>query len=105
MKAVRCVRHGPPEALVVEDIAAPAPGPGEVLVAVKAAGVNFPDTLIIQDKYQFKPALPFTPGGELAGVVQRGRRRCHAREARAERHRLHRLGCVRGTGDRRGRTR
>jgi NADPH2:quinone reductase len=69
MKAVRCVRHGPPEALIVEDVAAPAPGPGEVLVTVKAAGVNFPDTLIIQDKYQFKPALPFTPGGELAGVV------------------------------------
>ena len=69
MKALRCVRHGPPEALVVEDIDAPIPGPGEVLVQVKAAGVNFPDSLIIQNKYQFKPALPFTPGGELAGIV------------------------------------
>ena len=69
MKALRCVRHGPPETLVVEDIDAPSPGPGEVLVQVKAAGVNFPDTLIIQNKYQFKPALPFTPGGELAGIV------------------------------------
>ena len=69
MKAVRCVRHGPPEMLVVEDIDAPIPGPGEVLVQVKAAGVNFPDSLIIQNKYQFKPALPFTPGGELAGIV------------------------------------
>ena len=69
MKAVRCMRHGPPEALVVQDIETPVPQTGEVLVEVKAAGVNFPDTLIIQDKYQFKPALPFTPGGELAGVV------------------------------------
>ena len=69
MKAVRCVRHGPPEALVVQDVDTPVPQAGEVLVSVKAAGVNFPDTLIIQDKYQFKPALPFTPGGELAGVV------------------------------------
>ncbi|HET9976799.1 MAG TPA: NADPH:quinone oxidoreductase family protein [Burkholderiaceae bacterium] len=69
MKALRCVRHGLPDTLVVEDIDAPLPGPGQVLVQVKAAGVNFPDTLIIQDKYQFKPALPFTPGGELAGIV------------------------------------
>ena len=69
MKALRCVRHGLPETLVVEDIDAPSAGPGEVLVQVKAAGVNFPDTLIIQNKYQFKPALPFTPGGELAGTV------------------------------------
>lgn len=69
MKALRCVRHGPPDALVVEHLDAPSPGPGEVLVQVKAAGVNFPDTLIIQNKYQFKPALPFTPGGELAGIV------------------------------------
>ena len=69
MKAVRCNRHGGPETLVVEDIAVPAPQAGEVLVEVKAAGINFPDALIIQNKYQFKPALPFTPGGELAGVV------------------------------------
>ena len=69
MKALRCVRHGPPESLVVEDVAPPVPGSGEVLVQVKAAGVNFPDALIIQNKYQFKPELPFTPGGELAGIV------------------------------------
>jgi len=69
MKAVRCNQHGGPELLTVEDIAAPVPKAGEVLVSVKAAGVNFPDALIIQNKYQFKPALPFTPGGELAGVV------------------------------------
>jgi NADPH2:quinone reductase len=69
VKAVRCVRHGPPDSLEVHDVATPVPGPGEVLVQVKATGVNFPDTLIIQNKYQFKPALPFTPGGELAGIV------------------------------------
>ena len=69
MKALRCNQHGGPELLTVEDIAAPVPKAGEVLVNVKAAGVNFPDALIIQNKYQFKPALPFTPGGELAGVV------------------------------------
>ena len=69
MKALRCSQHGGPELLTVEDIAAPVPKAGEVLVNVKAAGINFPDALIIQNKYQFKPALPFTPGGELAGVV------------------------------------
>ena len=69
MKALRCSQHGGPELLTVEDVAAPVPKAGEVLVNVKAAGVNFPDALIIQNKYQFKPALPFTPGGELAGVV------------------------------------
>jgi NADPH2:quinone reductase len=63
-------RFGPPETLAVEDIPSPVPGPGEVLVRVKAAGVNFPDSLIIQDKYQFKPPLPFSPGGELAGVIE-----------------------------------
>ena len=69
MKAVVCHRYGVPDSLTVEDIATPQPGPDEVLVSVKAAGVNFPDALIIQGKYQFKPPLPFTPGGELAGIV------------------------------------
>jgi len=69
MKAVRCIQHGGPQLLVVEDIPVPQLKAGEVLVTVKAAGVNFPDGLIIQNKYQFKPELPFTPGGELAGVV------------------------------------
>ena len=69
MKAVLCKFHGLPESLVVEDIESPVPGDGEVLVHVRAAGVNFPDALIIQNKYQIKPPLPFTPGGELAGVV------------------------------------
>ncbi|MGI9438287.1 MAG: NADPH:quinone oxidoreductase family protein [Parvibaculales bacterium] len=71
MKAVLCKEFGPPESLVVEDIEAPEPGPGEVVLDVHAAAVNFPDVLIIQNKYQFKPPLPFSPGGEVAGVVSK----------------------------------
>src|SRR5437870_13062010 len=70
VKAVLCKQYGPPETLVVEELPSPRAGPGEVVVAVKAASVNFPDVLIIQNKYQFKPPLPFSPGSELAGVVQ-----------------------------------
>ena len=70
MKAVLCRQFGPPDSLVVEELASPRAGPGEVVVSVKAASVNFPDVLIIQNKYQFKPPLPFSPGSELAGVVK-----------------------------------
>lgn len=70
MKAVLCKQFGPPSSLVVEDIPAPTPGAGQVLVEVHAAGVNFPDTLIIQGIYQFKPELPFSPGAEVAGIVK-----------------------------------
>src|SRR5882672_8838981 len=70
MKAVLCKQYGPPETLVVEDVPSPRAGPGEAVVSVKAASVNFPDVLIIQNKYQFKPPLPFSPGSELAGVVK-----------------------------------
>ncbi|MFO0460963.1 MAG: NADPH:quinone oxidoreductase family protein [Burkholderiales bacterium] len=69
MKAVLCKEWGPAESLVVEDVPARDPGPGEVRVRVKAAGVNFPDVLIIQKKYQMQPALPFSPGSEAAGEV------------------------------------
>jgi NADPH2:quinone reductase len=69
MKAVICRAYGPPASLVVEDLPTPLPQPGEIVVAVKAAGVNFPDTLIVQGKYQFKPEPPFSPGAEIAGVV------------------------------------
>jgi len=69
MRAVLCKSYGPPETLVVERLPSPTPGPGEVVVSVKAAGVNFPDVLIIENKYQLKPPLPFSPGSELAGVV------------------------------------
>src|SRR5690348_7413010 len=70
MKAALCTHYGPPEELELRDVPAPAPGKGQVLVSVKSCGVNFPDVLLIQDKYQFKPPLPFAPGGEIAGVVK-----------------------------------
>lgn len=69
MKAVVCKAWGLPDTLVVEELPDPVPGPGQVALAIHAAGVNFPDVLIIQGKYQFKPELPFTPGSELSGVV------------------------------------
>ena len=70
MKAVVCKAWGLPDTLTVEELPDPVPGPGQVALDVKAAGVNFPDVLIIQGKYQFKPELPFTPGNELSGVVR-----------------------------------
>ena len=70
MKAVLCKELGMPEKLVVEEVPSPKAAQGQVVVSVKACGVNFPDTLIIQGKYQFKPELPFSPGGEVAGVVK-----------------------------------
>src|SRR5262249_60607577 len=70
MKALLSTRVGPPEALEFLDVADPVAEEGEVVIAVKAAGVNFPDALMIEDKYQFKPPRPFSPGGEIAGVVE-----------------------------------
>lgn len=70
MRAIRCNRYGPPQTLVVETLPDLQPGPGEVVIDVKAASVNFPDVLVIQNKYQFKPPLPFTPGSEVAGLVR-----------------------------------
>jgi NADPH:quinone reductase len=70
MKALLCKAWGGPETLALEDLPSPRPGPGEVVIDVKAAGVNFPDVLIIQNKYQVKPPLPFAPGAELAGVIK-----------------------------------
>src|SRR2546421_1045346 len=69
MKAVLCKVYGMPETLVVEEIEPLHPGKGQVVITVKACGVNFPDTLIIEGKYQFRPEPPFSPGGEVAGVV------------------------------------
>ena len=69
MQALLCEAFGPPENLALRDVPVPQPGAGEVLIRVHAAGLNFPDTLIIQDKYQIKAPLPFAPGGELAGTV------------------------------------
>ncbi len=69
MKALLCTAFGPPERLLLQETDPPKPIKGQVLIDVRACGVNFPDTLIIEGKYQFKPPLPFAPGGEVAGVV------------------------------------
>ena len=69
MRAILCKELGPANTLVIDDIPSPEPGKGQVKVRVKAAGLNFPDTLIIEGKYQIKPELPFSPGGEMAGEV------------------------------------
>lgn len=70
MKAVLCHQFGPPESLVVEETAPLHAGKGQVVIEMKACGVNFPDTLMIEGKYQFKPPFPFSPGGEVAGLVR-----------------------------------
>lgn len=70
MKAMMSHEPGGPETLTLTEVDTPEPGPGQVRIAVKASGVNFPDTLIIRDLYQFKPPRPFAPGGEVAGVVE-----------------------------------
>jgi NADPH2:quinone reductase len=69
VQAVLCKAYGPPESLVLEDVADPSAGDQQVVVDVKACAVNFPDVLMIQNLYQFKPPLPFSPGAEIAGVV------------------------------------
>ncbi|SDN83716.1 NADPH2:quinone reductase [Lutimaribacter pacificus] len=70
MKILLSEKTGGPETLVLRDRPDPVPGPGEVLVAVRCIGVNYPDTLMIEDKYQFRPERPFAPGAELSGVVE-----------------------------------
>jgi NADPH2:quinone reductase len=70
MKALLSVAVGGPDTLVIQDLPSPEPGSGAVVVSVKACGVNYPDVLIIEDKYQFKPPRPFSPGGEISGVVK-----------------------------------
>jgi NADPH:quinone reductase len=70
MKALLSKAVGGPETLVLEDLPSPTAKPGSVVVSVKAVGVNYPDVLIIEDKYQFKPPRPFAPGAELSGVVK-----------------------------------
>ena len=69
MKAILCKAYGPPDSLVVEDVPSPTPGPEDVLISVTAASVNFPDVLMIENKYQTRPPLPFSPGCEAAGIV------------------------------------
>jgi NADPH:quinone reductase len=69
MRAVRCTTYGIPEQLVVTDVAVPVPGPGEVVVDVSYASVNFPDVLAVAGRYQVRTEVPFTPGSEFAGIV------------------------------------
>jgi len=70
MKALLCHAYGPIDTLTVDEVPSPVPGPGQVLVTVKAASINFPDALIVQGRYQARPPVPFAPGSELAGVVK-----------------------------------
>ena len=70
MKAIRTHAIGGPETLTLDEVETPTPGKGEVLVAVKACAINYPDGLIIRDMYQFKPQRPFSPGGEISGVIE-----------------------------------
>lgn len=70
MKALLCAEYGPLEKLAVEDMPSPTAGPGQVVVDVKAAALNFPDALMVQGLYQVKPPLPFSPGAEVAGIVK-----------------------------------
>ncbi len=71
MRALLSHQPGGPETLVLGDVPDPVPGPGQLLVRVKACAINYPDVLMIQDKYQFRPPRPFAPGGEIAGIVER----------------------------------
>lgn len=70
MNVILCEHYGPPEQLVLTEVPEPEAGAGQVVIQVEACGVNFPDTLIIEGKYQIKPPLPFAPGGEVAGTVR-----------------------------------
>lgn len=70
MKAVLSKAVGGPETLELGELPSPEAKPGHAVISVKACGVNFPDVLIIEDKYQYKPQRPFSPGGEVAGVVK-----------------------------------
>jgi NADPH2:quinone reductase len=70
MRAIRCHKLSGPSGLKIDELPDPIPGPGEVLIGVRAAGVNFPDVLLSHGKYQIRPSLPFIPGGEAAGVVR-----------------------------------
>jgi NADPH2:quinone reductase len=70
MKALLSKAVGGPETLVLEDVPSPTPKAGQAVVSVRAVGVNFPDVLIIEDKYQFKPPRPFAPGAEFSGVIK-----------------------------------
>ena len=83
MKALLCKQYGPPESLVLEDVPRPEPGDGQVLLRVRACGVNFPDLLLIENKYQERPSLPFSPGRRSRGTSPRSGRGSRAGSAKA----------------------
>ncbi len=70
MRAVLCKEFGPPESLVLEEVEPLKPGKGQVVISVRACGLNFPDALMIQGKYQARPPMPFAPGGEVSGIIK-----------------------------------
>src|SRR5690349_8419825 len=70
MLALRSHQPGGPGTLTLDDVPVPVPGEHEIVVAMRACGVNFPDVLVIEDRYQVKPPRPFAPGGEIAGIVE-----------------------------------
>ena len=70
MRALLSKAPGGPETLIMDELPDPVAGPGQVVVAVKACSINYPDVLIIEDKYQMKPPRPFAPGSEISGVVE-----------------------------------
>lgn len=70
MRAVLCKEFGPPESLVLEEVEPLKPGKGQVVIGIRACGLNFPDALMIQGKYQFKPPMPFSPGSEVSGIIK-----------------------------------
>jgi len=71
MKAIQCVEWGDPHKLILAELPLPEPGAAQVRIRIAAAGVNFPDALIVQKKYQVQPTLPFIPGTEVAGCIEK----------------------------------
>ena len=94
MLALLSRQPGGPDTLALEELPDPRPGPGEVLIAVKACGVNYPDLLIIEDRYQFKPERPFAPGGEVSGIVEEVGEGRRGSEGRRPRHRTRASGAA-----------
>ena len=94
MKAFLCKEFGPVDSHQVEEIDEPIAGPGQVVVDIKATGISFPDVLIVQGLYQFKPPFPFSPGSEISGVVSsvgEGRNHAQGRRQSNGQHRIRRL--------------
>ncbi len=90
MRVAQFSEFGGPQALRLEQVAEPSPGPGDVLIKVTAVGLNFFDTLLLRNQYQVTPPLPFSPGAEIAGSIEAAWGRCRRSQAGAKGRRLHR---------------